>query len=125
PAASAAGSPAAGSPAARGQAQAAPPLVKSSVTPSPLDSAETRQKCAPRRWYAERTLPRLIESKGPASAITTTIMTNTRRSDFDVTDTVQVSSPEAVLAAVESLYAATWPQQTLDPLRLAFEHFER
>jgi hypothetical protein len=52
-------------------------------------------------------------------------MTNTRRSDFDVTDTVQVSSPGAVLAAVEALYGPTWPQQSLDPLRLAFEHFER
>jgi hypothetical protein len=52
-------------------------------------------------------------------------MTHTRRSDFDVTDTVQVSSPEAVLAAVESLYGATWPQQSLDPLRLAFEHFQK
>ena len=52
-------------------------------------------------------------------------MNNTRRSDFDVTDTVQVSSPEAVLAAVESLYATTWPKQSLDPLRLAFEHFQK
>ena len=52
-------------------------------------------------------------------------MTNTRRSDFDVTNTVQVSSPQAVLAAVEALYRPTWPQQSLAPLRLAFEHFER
>lgn len=52
-------------------------------------------------------------------------MTNTRRSDFDVTNTVQVSSPEAVLAAVEALYGPTWPKQSLDPLRLAFDHFER
>jgi hypothetical protein len=52
-------------------------------------------------------------------------MTNARRSDFDVTDTVQVSSPQAVLAAVESLYRPTWPKQSLAPLRTAFEHFER
>jgi hypothetical protein len=52
-------------------------------------------------------------------------MSNTRRSDFDVTNTVQVSSPDAVLAAVEALYGPTWPHQSLDPLRLAFEHFER
>jgi hypothetical protein len=52
-------------------------------------------------------------------------MTNTRRSDFDVTDTVQVSSPLAVLAAVEALYRPTWPQQSLVPLSTAFEHFER
>ena len=32
-----------------------------------------------------------------------------RRSDFDVTDTVQVSSPAAVREAVLELYADTWP----------------
>src|SRR5579862_5478391 len=52
-------------------------------------------------------------------------MNTTRRSDFDVTDTVQVSSPEAVLAAVEALYGSTWPKQSLDSLRLAFEHFQK
>ncbi len=52
-------------------------------------------------------------------------MTNTRRSDFDVTNTVQVSSPQAVLAEVESLFARTWPRQSLTPLSRAFEHFER
>ena len=52
-------------------------------------------------------------------------MTNIRRSDFDVTNTVQVSSPPAVLAAVEALFHPTWPNQTLEPLRLAFAHFER
>src|SRR5215813_6750844 len=52
-------------------------------------------------------------------------MTNTRRSDFDVTNSVQVSSPKAVLAAVEALYRPTWPGMSLDPLRRAFTHFER
>jgi hypothetical protein len=52
-------------------------------------------------------------------------MTNKRRSDFDVTNTVQVSSPKAVLAAVEALYRPTWPGVSLDPLRRAFAHFER
>ena len=52
-------------------------------------------------------------------------MTSVRRSDFDVTDTVQVSSPTAVLAAVEALFAPTWPSTSLEPLRRAFEHFER
>jgi hypothetical protein len=52
-------------------------------------------------------------------------MTNTRRSDFDVTNSVQVSSPQAVLAAVEALYRQTWPELPLDPLRQAFAHFER
>ena len=44
-------------------------------------------------------------------------MTNTRRSDFDVTNSVQVSSPQAVLAAVEALYRPTWPGMSLEPLR--------
>jgi hypothetical protein len=52
-------------------------------------------------------------------------MTNTRRSDFDVTNSVQVSSPQAVLAAVETLYRPTWPGLSLDPLNQAFAHFER
>ncbi|HTL93539.1 MAG TPA: hypothetical protein VL176_14400 [Steroidobacteraceae bacterium] len=52
-------------------------------------------------------------------------MTNSRRSDFDVTNTVQVSSPQAVLGAVEALYGPTWPGMSLDPLRRAFAHFER
>ena len=38
------------------------------------------------------------------------IMSKTRRSDFDVTNSVQVSSPPAVLAAVEALFRPTWPQ---------------
>lgn len=52
-------------------------------------------------------------------------MNAARRSDFDVTNTVQVSSPQAVLGAIESLYEATWPQLPLEPLRCAFTHFER
>src|SRR5579864_2913094 len=52
-------------------------------------------------------------------------MTNTRRSDFDVTNSVQVSSPKAVLDAVEALYGPTWPGMSLEPLRRAFAHFER
>jgi len=52
-------------------------------------------------------------------------MTNTRRSDFDVTNSVQVSSPRAVLAAVEALFRPTWQGLSLEPLRRAFAHFER
>ncbi len=52
-------------------------------------------------------------------------MTHARRNDFDVTDTVQVSSPQAVSAAVEELFMATWPDVALDPLRQAFDYFER
>ena len=55
----------------------------------------------------------------------TTRMSGARRSDFDVTNSVQVSSPDAVLRAVEALYRPTWPDAPLEPLRLSFAHFER
>src|SRR6204780_1339816 len=51
-------------------------------------------------------------------------MNSARRSDFDVSNTVQVSSPAAVLAAVKTLYKETWPQTSLQPLEHAFDHFE-
>jgi len=50
-------------------------------------------------------------------------MSNARRSDFDVTNSVQVSSPQAVLAAVEALYRPTWPGVSVEPIARAFEHF--
>lgn len=52
-------------------------------------------------------------------------MKSVRRSDFDVTNTVQVSSPAAVLEAVQALYRPTWPKLAFAPLEQAFEHFER
>ena len=52
-------------------------------------------------------------------------MLNNRRSDFDVTNTVQVSSPRAVLEAITALYRPTWPGLSLEPVERAFEHFER
>src|SRR5438128_9990381 len=52
-------------------------------------------------------------------------MTSVRRSDFDVTNSVQVSSPRAVLRAVEVLYRPTWPGLSMEPLARAFVHFER
>jgi hypothetical protein len=52
-------------------------------------------------------------------------MKSVRRSDFDVTNTVQVSSPQAVLDAVEALYRPTWPELKFAPLARAFDHFER
>ncbi|HEY5103255.1 MAG TPA: hypothetical protein VII70_10780 [Steroidobacteraceae bacterium] len=51
-------------------------------------------------------------------------MSSARRSDFDVTNTVQVSSATAVLAAVQELYRPTWPDTSLQPLEDAFDHFE-
>ena len=48
-----------------------------------------------------------------------------RRSDYDVTNTVQVSSPTSVRRAVEELYRQTWPGASLDRLGQAFTDFER
>jgi hypothetical protein len=46
-----------------------------------------------------------------------------RRSNYDVTDTVQVSSPTAVRAAVLELYAAAWPGADLTTLGRAVDDF--
>jgi hypothetical protein len=48
-----------------------------------------------------------------------------RRSDFDVTNTVQVSSVAAVRKAVEELFHQTWPGTGTDRLTQAFTDFER
>ena len=48
-----------------------------------------------------------------------------RRSDFDVTNTVQVSSVASVLKAVEELFQQTWPGANSDRLTQAFGDFER
>jgi len=47
-----------------------------------------------------------------------------RRSDFDITNTVRVSSPHAVLQAVEQLYVPLWPGIDMDPVRRAFAQFD-
>jgi hypothetical protein len=48
-----------------------------------------------------------------------------RRSDFDVTNTVQVSSAEAVQRAVCDLFRQTWPNHPFDRAETAFRDFER
>ena len=48
-----------------------------------------------------------------------------RRSDYDVTNTVQVSSPSSVRAAVEELFRQTWPGTAVERLSQAFFDFER
>src|SRR3954470_22324537 len=48
-----------------------------------------------------------------------------RRSDFDVTNTVQVSSADSVRRAVIDLYRQTWPNYPFDRVESAFSDFER
>ena len=48
-----------------------------------------------------------------------------RRSDYDVTNTVQVSSVVAVRRAVEELFTRTWPGGQPEKLGAAFADFER
>jgi hypothetical protein len=48
-----------------------------------------------------------------------------RRNDYDVTNTVQVSSVASVHGAVEALFQQTWPGISAAPLEQAFTDFER
>ncbi len=48
-----------------------------------------------------------------------------RRNDYDVTNTVQVSSPPAVRNAVHEIFSRTWPGASFDRLWLAFYDFQR
>lgn len=52
-------------------------------------------------------------------------MSQDRRNDYDVTNTVQVSNPAAVRDAVQELYAETFPGMSFDKLWLAFYDFAR
>jgi hypothetical protein len=47
-----------------------------------------------------------------------------RRSDFDVTNTVQVSSPDAVRHAIRQLFTAAWPQFPFHCIDTVFRDFE-
>lgn len=47
-----------------------------------------------------------------------------RRSDHDVTNTVQVSSPSAVCAAVSAIYSSLYPGASAQPLVQAFRELE-
>ena len=53
------------------------------------------------------------------------LMSQDRRNDFDVTNTVQVSSPASVRNAVHELFSETFPGMSYDKLWLAFYDFER
>lgn len=53
------------------------------------------------------------------------LVSQDRRNDYDVTDTVQVSNPADVRNAVWELFAETFPGASFDKLWLAFYDFER
>ncbi|HSG63808.1 MAG TPA: hypothetical protein VLD39_02365 [Gammaproteobacteria bacterium] len=48
-----------------------------------------------------------------------------RRNDYDVTNSVQVSSPAAVRHAVEDIFVSVYPHASFDSVCLAFLDFER
>jgi hypothetical protein len=48
-----------------------------------------------------------------------------RRNDYDVTNSIQVSSTVAVKEAVRELFAVGWPGESFDRVAVAFEEFER
>jgi hypothetical protein len=52
-------------------------------------------------------------------------MSQDRRNDYDVTNTVQVSNPASVRDAVHLLFSETFPGAAFDKLWLAFYDFER
>jgi hypothetical protein len=52
-------------------------------------------------------------------------MQDHRRNDYDVTNSVQVSSTAAVTAAVKELFTAAWPGEAFDRVAVAFEEFEK
>ncbi len=52
-------------------------------------------------------------------------MSQDRRNDYDVTNTVQVSNPASVRNAVQDIFSQTFPGMSFDKLWLAFYDFER
>jgi len=51
-------------------------------------------------------------------------ITAIRRSDYDITNTVRVSSPAEVLRAVRQLLVSVWPNLQLAPVQRAFDDFD-
>jgi len=52
-------------------------------------------------------------------------MQDLRRNDYDVTNSVQVSSTTAVSVAVRQLFAAAWPGASFDRVAIAFQEFDK
>jgi hypothetical protein len=52
-------------------------------------------------------------------------MYDLRRNDYDVTNSIQVSSTASVCEAVRELFASAWPGESFERVAIAFEEFER
>ena len=48
-----------------------------------------------------------------------------RRNDYDVTNSVQVSSTDAVMSAVRHLFRANWPREPFERVERAFADFDK
>jgi hypothetical protein len=66
----------------------------------------------------------LPERSQPTTQGMGTDVTGIRRSDYDITNTVRVSSPQDVLRAVAQLLVTTWPNMQLAPIERAFADFD-
>ena len=75
--------------------------------------------------YMQRQAGRSLPTGSLANNKKKKLMSHDRRNDYDVTNTVQVSSPAAVRDAVHELFAATFPGEAFDKIWLAFYDFER
>ena len=62
-------------------------------------------------------------SDRPAGASLGPVIGGSRRSDYDITNTVRVSSPASVQLAIEQLFASQWPATDTKPLRRAIAQF--
>jgi len=52
-------------------------------------------------------------------------MYDLRRNDYDVANSVQVSSTAAVATAVRELFTTAWPSESFDKVAVAFEDFDK
>ena len=87
----------------------------SPIVASPLPTVQAIDGLAPGNALAT-TPDSITRTRGP--------MLNPRRSDYDVTNTVQVSSPDAVRLAISQLFAEAWPRTPFHPLERSFARFE-
>ncbi len=78
----------------------------------------------PRQSSTTSGASRVAQQNGAANNARPRLMLNPRRSDFDVTNTVQVSSPDAVRLAIESMFGELWPRMPFQALDASFRRFE-